>query len=153
MILTRGFLPSRIYLAASTRPSPIHNICPMQTSSGSTSTPTAVVSSDKESDPASAPISLPIYSWKSYNPNAKLLYLRNVDEANREIAKLRPGPIGFDLEWKPTFVRGFPENPVALVQIANDDAILVIQVSAMAGEQSFLCYIFAIDLSICDINK
>ncbi|KAF8078279.1 ribonuclease H-like domain-containing protein [Lyophyllum atratum] len=40
-------------------------------------------------------------------------------------------PVGFDLEWKPTFTKNTPENPVALVQLANQDTILLIQISAM----------------------
>jgi hypothetical protein len=37
------------------------------------------------------------------------------------------------MEWKPTFVKGGKENPVALIQIASADFILLIQISAMKG--------------------
>ncbi|KAF8499133.1 ribonuclease H-like protein [Russula emetica] len=36
-----------------------------------------------------------------------------------------------DFEWRPTFVSGRAENPIALVQVACDDEILLVQVSAM----------------------
>jgi len=58
-------------------------------------------------------------------------YIRDYDEANRRIAQLQPGHFGFDLEWRPTYVKGQPENRVALVQLANNQTILLIQVSAM----------------------
>ncbi|KAH9945604.1 ribonuclease H-like domain-containing protein [Amylocystis lapponica] len=72
-----------------------------------------------------------VYSWKVKSPNARLIYIRDLDIANVEIAKLRPGPFGFDLEWKPNYRKGEVPNPVALVQIGSADVILLIQVSAM----------------------
>jgi len=75
------------------------------------------------------------YSWKEYNPEARVFYIRNHDEANKELSKLSAGPqaLGFDLEWKPTFVKGARENPVALVQLATSDTIFLLQISAMTG--------------------
>lgn len=73
------------------------------------------------------------YSWNEASPNARLVYLRDADEANQVLSRLQPGPLGFDLEWKPTYVKGGHENPVALVQLANDDTIHLIQISAMKG--------------------
>ncbi|KAH9921460.1 ribonuclease H-like domain-containing protein, partial [Fomitopsis serialis] len=73
----------------------------------------------------------PLYSWRTKSPNARLIYTRDVDEANAELSKLEPGPLGLDMEWKPCFYAGEPENPVALVQLANDEVVLLIQVSAM----------------------
>ncbi|RDB28430.1 Werner Syndrome-like exonuclease [Hypsizygus marmoreus] len=70
------------------------------------------------------------YSWRNFHPNAKLHYIRDVEAANTHIASLQ-GPVGFDLEWKPTFTKATAENPVALVQLANADTTLLIQVSAM----------------------
>lgn len=71
-----------------------------------------------------------LYSWKR-SPNARLAYLRDTQKANDEVAKLRSGPLGFDLEWKPSFRKGQKENAVALVQLATEDMVLIIQVSAM----------------------
>jgi hypothetical protein len=43
-------------------------------------------------------------------------------------------PFGFDVEWKPNFVKGQPQSPIALLQLAKEDQILLIQLSAMNGE-------------------
>lgn len=80
-----------------------------------------------------APPALPRYSCKSINPNITVVYTQDIDEANHQVSKLTKGPVGFDLEWKPTYVKGQPENPVALVQLANHDTVLLFQVSAMRG--------------------
>lgn len=71
------------------------------------------------------------YSWETHSPQPRLVYARDVTHADVEIAKLTDGSLGFDLEWKPNFVRGQKENPVALVQLAGVEVILLIQVSAM----------------------
>ncbi|KIJ45562.1 hypothetical protein M422DRAFT_227191 [Sphaerobolus stellatus SS14] len=42
------------------------------------------------------------------------------------------GPLGFDIEYPPTFVKGQPQNKTALVQLASDSIILLVQVSAMS---------------------
>lgn len=81
-------------------------------------------------------VQLPVYSWREKISGTTLVYIRDRDEADKEVDMLKPGPVGFDMEWKPTFVRGYPENPTALVQIANKDKILLIQVSAMTSAQA-----------------
>lgn len=73
------------------------------------------------------------YSWREYNSLAKLLYIRDHQQANEEISELNATILGFDLEWKPNFYKGNQENPVALVQLANYDTILLLQISAMQG--------------------
>ncbi|KAF8624811.1 hypothetical protein AX15_005698 [Amanita polypyramis BW_CC] len=75
---------------------------------------------------------LPPYSWKTLSPSAQLFYIRNFHDANSEIPHLETDVLGFDLEWKPIYRRGQSENPVALVQLANNDRILLIQISAMS---------------------
>lgn len=72
------------------------------------------------------------YSWRNIHPNTTLHYIKDVEQADLCLEKLQ-GPVGFDLEWKPTFKKGAPENPVALVQLANKDTIMLIQISAMKG--------------------
>ena len=52
-------------------------------------------------------------------------------DADREIALLNSDVVGFDLEWKPIFHAGQPDNPVALVQIANNHKVLLIHVCQM----------------------
>ncbi|KAG6902321.1 hypothetical protein C0995_001700 [Termitomyces sp. Mi166 len=76
---------------------------------------------------------LPAYHWRTIHPNAVLHYARDLTVADALLDDLR-GSVGFDLEWKPTFTKNTPENPVAIVQLANESMILVIQVSAMTND-------------------
>ncbi|KAG6880642.1 hypothetical protein C0992_003201, partial [Termitomyces sp. T32_za158] len=71
-----------------------------------------------------------VYHWNTIHPNAAVHYVRDLPRADHLVDKLS-GPVGFDLEWKPTFIKGMPENPVAIVQLANERFILIIQLSAM----------------------
>lgn len=77
------------------------------------------------------------YDWRTFTASARLQYIVTEGTANECIARIasRPSPvtIGLDFEWRPTFAPGRPENPVALVQLACDDEILLVQVSAMRG--------------------
>ena len=75
----------------------------------------------------------PAYSWRTKSINTQLFYIRDHRQADLAIVKLRKGPLGFDLEWRPNFIKGQLENPVALVQISNEDTILLIQICAMTG--------------------
>lgn len=79
------------------------------------------------------------YSWKEYNSSARLLYIRDHGRANDELSKLNVTVLGFDLEWKPIYHKGGKENPVALVQLASYDTVLLLQISAMEGRSSNLC--------------
>lgn len=89
-----------------------------------------------------APAPTVAYSYRDFKPPIKLQYIRDYDEANLAVEKLQPGAYGFDLEWKPTFVKGQGENRVALVQLANDQDILLIQVSALkSGFFAHLSYV------------
>jgi len=80
------------------------------------------------------------YSWKEYNSLAKMLYIRDHQQANKELSELNATVLGFDLEWKPTFYRGGKENRVALVQLASYNTILLLQISAMQGRSSNQSY-------------
>ena len=79
------------------------------------------------------------YSWNEYNSNAELFYIRDHAIANQELSKLNVSVLGFDLEWKPIYYKGGKENPVALVQLASFDTVLLLQISAMEGRSSNLC--------------
>ncbi|EPQ60975.1 ribonuclease H-like protein, partial [Gloeophyllum trabeum ATCC 11539] len=79
-----------------------------------------------------APPPLPPYSWQEKSDNCRLLYIRDHEQADLECSRVTKGPLGFDLEWKPTYVTGEPENKVAVVQLANADRILLLQISAMS---------------------
>ena len=87
-----------------------------------------------------------LYDWRTFAaPGAQLHYIRTEETANERIARITsrttPFAIGLDFEWRPTFVAGRPENPIALIQVACDDEILLVQVSAMQGNQSFICHV------------
>jgi len=88
--------------------------------------------------PSNPPDILALYDWRTFAPNAQLHYIRSEDVTNQRLARLvsRPGPftIGLDFEWRPTFIARRAENPISLVQVACDDEILLVQVSAMEGE-------------------
>ncbi|KAI0666299.1 ribonuclease H-like domain-containing protein [Trametes maxima] len=71
------------------------------------------------------------YSWSTLSPNTRLVYIQTEQAANAAIPQLNSHVLGFDLEWKPNFVKGRPENPVALVQLASDTLILLIHVHHM----------------------
>ena len=75
----------------------------------------------------------PTYSWRAKNTNAQLFYVTDHRQVDLALVKLPTGPLGFDLEWRPNFIKGQLENPVALVQLSNEDTILLIQISAMQG--------------------
>ena len=47
---------------------------------------------------------------------------------------LEPCAFGFDVEWKPVYQKGQPANKVALIQLANDEVIYLLQVSAMQSK-------------------
>ncbi|KDQ54772.1 hypothetical protein JAAARDRAFT_196177 [Jaapia argillacea MUCL 33604] len=106
----------------------------MQTQDPSTS------SNPAQADPPKPPSIL--YSWRTnaLSPVAgaptRLAYVRDVQRANFEVELLLTSGhalLGFDIEWKPNYVKGEQENPVALIQLAAIDTILLIQVSAMAS--------------------
>lgn len=104
-----------------------------------TSTPPAVAPPPATVAPQAAPVRpepTVVYSYRNLGikPPITLHYIRDYDEANVAVEKLQPGAYGFDLEWKPSFVKGQGENRVALVQLANDQTILLIQVSALKSE-------------------
>ncbi len=81
---------------------------------------------------------LPMYNWC---PGAQPHYITDAATADVLIARYlehHVGHVGFDLEWKPSFVRGARENPVALVQIATKTEVFLFQLSAMFAVPSSL---------------
>lgn len=76
------------------------------------------------------------YHWHSLHPTAEIFYLRDTHSVDTHVSRLLSrDAVGLDIEWRPTFQKGAPENPVALIQLANEDAVLLIQVSEMSGKQ------------------
>ncbi|KAG8889109.1 hypothetical protein FRB98_005724 [Tulasnella sp. 332] len=58
------------------------------------------------------------------------VHVTSSEEVEEMISCLQ-GPLGFDMEWKPQMVRGRKENKTALIQLADNNMILLIQVSNM----------------------
>lgn len=66
-----------------------------------------------------------------------LHYLRDASLTDQTVEELRSrlvGPLGFDIEYRPNFVKGRPQNRTALVQLASDSVVLLVQVSAMSSQ-------------------
>jgi hypothetical protein len=96
----------------------------------------------QEAQPAPAPEPKPTipYSWRTFEPQASFEYITDCDRADEVLAALRPCAFGFDVEWKPAFLKGQPENKVALIQLANNEVIYLLQVSAMQSKfNDYLC--------------
>ncbi|KAG8220028.1 ribonuclease H-like domain-containing protein [Butyriboletus roseoflavus] len=73
----------------------------------------------------------PKYSWRDRSTNPALFYFTNHHEANAHLASLPHGHIGFDLEWRPNYRKGQPENRVALVQLATADTVILLHIHHM----------------------
>ncbi|KAF7339762.1 3'-5' exonuclease domain-containing protein [Mycena sanguinolenta] len=108
----------------------IPQLLDMQSLTNPTSTSSATSS-------AQAPIPLPTtrYSWREekshqgVNP-PRQVYITDATLAEAELSKFQ-GPCGIDIEWKPCFRKGEQENPVALLQLANADTILLLHLCHM----------------------
>ena len=74
------------------------------------------------------------YSWRTFRPPIVFEYITDYDRAEEVLAALEPCALGFDAEWKPAFQKGQPENKVALIQLANNEVIYLLQVSAMQSK-------------------
>jgi hypothetical protein len=101
-----------------------------------------LASARRSMEPINLENTLAHYDWRAFAPaGTQLYYITSEGDANQRVARIasRPGPftIGLDFEWRPTFVARRPENPIALVQLACDDEILLVQVSAMSGKLFF----------------
>ncbi|KAG9036065.1 hypothetical protein FRB95_009853 [Tulasnella sp. JGI-2019a] len=91
---------------------------------------------------------LPLYSFRdaefatgvrAEGPRVKpaLVYVTGTEETTDMVGCLQ-SPLGFDMEWKPQMVRGKRENKTALIQLADNNMILLIQVSQMSEFPSSL---------------
>jgi len=94
------------------------------------------------------------YDWRTFTANGQLHYTVTEGTANECIARIAsrsstsPLTIGLDLEWRPTFTPGMPENSTALVQLACDEEIVLVQVSAMQAFPSCLRDLLESDESV-----
>ncbi|KAG9314586.1 ribonuclease H-like domain-containing protein [Chiua virens] len=82
--------------------------------------------------PMSIASSLPLYSWRARSINPTLIYLTDYLQANTVLAHLPHGPVGFDLEWRPSFRKGQPENRVALVQLSTANTVILLHIHFMS---------------------
>ncbi|KAI0757356.1 ribonuclease H-like domain-containing protein [Daedaleopsis nitida] len=73
-----------------------------------------------------------LYSYSIKSPTIECIYIQNADTADIAVSQLKSKILGFDLEWRPNFIKGNPENPVALVQLASDETILLIHLTYMS---------------------
>ncbi|KAH7340475.1 ribonuclease H-like domain-containing protein [Rhizoctonia solani] len=90
------------------------------------------------SSAGSSSTALPPFLWREHAvPGTKVKYLRTAKEVNIAL-KSAEGPFGFDIEWRPSFVKGMPEAPIALLQLARPDQIFLIQLTAMKNFPSRL---------------
>ncbi|KAJ7129986.1 ribonuclease H-like domain-containing protein, partial [Mycena crocata] len=79
-------------------------------------------------EPSSIPPLTTRYTWQS--GSTRRWYLTDADEADEAVSRFT-GPCGIDIEWKPTFRKGQAENPVALLQLANVDTVLLLHLCHM----------------------
>ena len=83
------------------------------------------------SSSASAPVLT--YSYTVRQPERSLRYIKTYEEAQKQArlsASALQGPfLGFDVEWRPIFVKNAPPSPVALIQLASKHEVLLFQIS------------------------
>lgn len=113
----------------------------ISTSTSETGEVTATLDTLTRRDEKSAPAQEPKrpeptipYSWRTFQPPIGFEYITDCDRADELLAVLEPCEFGFDVEWKPVFIKGQPENKVALIQLANNEVIYLLQVSAMKSK-------------------
>ncbi|KAF8213431.1 ribonuclease H-like domain-containing protein [Mycena galopus ATCC 62051] len=87
--------------------------------------------SKPSSSPSISPPATRYYWSEAASSRTKLVYITDADRAEAEISKFKGPACGIDIEWKPTFLKGQPENPVALLQLANNDTILLLHLCHM----------------------
>ncbi|EJD43654.1 hypothetical protein AURDEDRAFT_114687 [Auricularia subglabra TFB-10046 SS5] len=63
--------------------------------------------------------------------STRIYYARTVADADAAAACLTAGPLGFDIEWRPNYRAGMPDNRTALIQLAGRDFVLLAHVAAM----------------------
>ncbi|KAG6332707.1 hypothetical protein ID866_6377 [Astraeus odoratus] len=103
----------------------------------------AVDSTPNEQKPADTPPAFPLYSWRSRSSSPNEIYFTNPRQADELLHHLPHGPIGFDLEWKPNYRKGQPQNPVAVVQLAAADTVILLQIITMRSFPAKLIQVLA----------
>jgi hypothetical protein len=72
-----------------------------------------------------------LYTTSTCHMSHIVNYCRTPAQVHAAINPYYDGHLGFDLEWKPNYIAGQPQNPVALVQLATDRNIFLIQIARM----------------------
>ncbi|KAI8817965.1 uncharacterized protein EV422DRAFT_200258 [Fimicolochytrium jonesii] len=88
----------------------------------------AATSATRESP---APPEPPSFSY--HNENYQVTYVRHIKDVEKALALCRGDVVGFDMEWKVTFVKGQPPRPTALIQICNDRHICLFHITHMGS--------------------
>ncbi|KAJ6448908.1 ribonuclease H-like domain-containing protein [Mycena sanguinolenta] len=89
----------------------------------------------EEVEPAAATpaVELPIYSYKTLAKEPQMHFTRDDADADAWVAKLDlTGPLSVDFEWVVAFRKTVRPRPISLVQIADAQNILVIQLRTSA---------------------
>ena len=72
------------------------------------------------------------YSYTVRQPERTIRYIKTYDEAHKQAsssASALQGPfLGFDVEWRPNFVKNAPPSRVALIQLASKHEVLLFQI-------------------------
>jgi len=76
--------------------------------------------------------SLLSYSYKVCQPERTIRYIQTHGEALLEAQAssiaLQGSFLGLDIEWRPNLVKGAPEHPVALIQLASRHEVLLFHI-------------------------
>ncbi|KAL7747771.1 hypothetical protein RI367_006895 [Sorochytrium milnesiophthora] len=75
------------------------------------------------------------FDYQTYDPKPLVYYTSSSAEAASLISHLKSDDdvYGFDVEWRPNFIAGRPENPVALLQLASRECILLLHLAHMGA--------------------
>ena len=98
------------------------------------------------------------YSYTALHPKRTIRYIRTHDGALRQAgssASALRGPfLGFDVEWRPNFVKGAPPSRVALLQLASKHEVLLFQIFRVGQSaiSSKVHYHVLSDLWTCDLR-
>jgi len=81
---------------------------------------------------SSASASVLNYSYTVRQPERTIRYIKTHEEARKQArlsASALQGPfLGFDIEWRPVFVKNAPPSRVALIQLASKHEVLLFQI-------------------------
>ncbi|KZV79695.1 ribonuclease H-like protein [Exidia glandulosa HHB12029] len=80
-----------------------------------------------------------------------IVYSRDEEEIDELIGTLN-GPLGFDLEWRPNFVKNGKEHKTATIQICDSRIIIIAQISALGVPQNLKKVLEDKEIAKCGLN-